>query len=78
MFRFKNMDKETIDEIRNRLNFMEEFDTFVRKAQEKGDAEWENDLYAAEGNARYRLRELVDQLLGDIQDGAETADEEPF
>ena len=78
MFRFKNMDKETIDEIRNRLNFMEEFDTLVSKAQEKGDAELENDLYAAESNARYRLRELVDQLLGDVQDGAETADEEPF
>ena len=72
------MDKETIDEIRNRLNFMEEFDTLVSKAQEKGDAEWENDLYTAESNARYRLRELVDQLLGDVQDGAETADEEPF
>ena len=78
MFRFKNMDKETIDEIRNRLNFMEEFDTLVSQAQEKGDAEWENDLYAAESNARYRLRELVDQLLGDVQDGEETADEEPF
>ena len=34
------MNKELIDEIRNVLNFMEEFDTLVGKAQETDDTEW--------------------------------------
>ena len=74
----KNMNKELIDEIRNVLNFMEEFDTLVGKAQETDDTEWENDLYAGECSARYRLRELVNQLLGDVQEESENMDGEPF
>ena len=72
------MNKELIDEIRNVLNFMEEFDTLVGKAQETDDTEWENDLYAGECSARNRLRELVNQLLGDVQEEPDTMDEEPF
>ena len=72
------MNKELIDEIRNVLNFMEEFDTLVGKAQETDDTEWENDLYAGECSARYRLRELVNQLLGDVQEEPRTMDGEPF
>ena len=72
------MNKELIDEIRNVLNFMEEFDTLVGKAQETDDTEWENDLYAGECSARNRLRELVNQLLGDVQEKPETMDGEPF
>ena len=72
------MNKELIDEIKNVLNFMEEFDTLVGKAQETDDTEWENDLYAGECSARNRLRELVDQLLGDVQEKPETMDGEPF
>ena len=72
------MNKELIDEIRNVLNFMEEFDTLVGKAQETDDTEWENDLYAGECSARNRLRELVNQLLGDVQEEPNTMDEEPF
>ena len=72
------MDKELIDEIRNVLNFMEEFDTLVGKAQETDDTEWENDLYAGECSARHRLRELVNQLLGDVQTEPEIMDREPF
>ena len=53
------MNKELIDEIRNVLNFMEEFDTLVGKAQKTGDTERENELYAGECSARHRLRELV-------------------
>ena len=64
------MNKKSIYEIRSILNFMEEFGALVSKAQETGDTERESDLCAAESNARYRLRELVDQLLGDVQDGA--------
>ena len=72
------MNKELIDEIKNVLNFMEEFDTLVGKAQETDDTEWENDLYAGECSARNRLRELVNQLLGDVQEKPETMDGEPF
>ena len=72
------MNKELIDEIRNVLKFMEEFDTLVGKAQETDDTEWENDLYAGECSARHRLRELVDQLLGDVQEESEIMDGEPF
>ncbi len=72
------MNKELIDEIRNVLNYMEEVDTLVGKAQETDDTEWENDLYAGECSARYRLRELIDQLLGDVQQKPEIMDEEPF
>ena len=72
------MNEELIDEIRNVLNFMEEFDTLVGKAQETDDTEWENDLYAGECSARHRLRELVNQLLGDVQEEPRTMDGEPF
>ena len=72
------MNKELIEEIKNVLNFMEEFDTLVSKAQETDDTEWENDLYAGECSARNRLRELVNQLLGDVQEEPDTMDEEPF
>ena len=72
------MNKELIDEIRNVLNFMEEFDTLVGKAQETDDTEWENDLYAGECSARHRLRELVNQLLGDVHEEPRTMDGEPF
>ena len=72
------MNKELIDEIRNVLNFMEEFDTLVGKAQETDDTEWENDLYAGECSASNRLRELVNQLLGDVQEEPEIMDGEPF
>ena len=74
----RNMNKDLIDEIRNVLNFMEEFDTLVGKAQETDDTEWENDLYAGECSARYRLRELVNQLLGDVREESENLDGEPF
>ena len=73
-----NMEKELIYEIRHVLDFMEEFDTLVVKAQKVGDTEWENDLYAGECSARYKLRELVNQLLGDVQDESIITDEEPF
>ncbi len=72
------MDKELIGEIRNVLNFMEEFDALVGKAQETDDKEWENDLYAGECSARHRLQELVNQLLGDAQEEPEIMDGEPF
>ena len=72
------MDKVLIDEIKYVLGFMEEFDTLVVKAQKAGDTEWENDLYAGECSARNRLRELVNQLLGDVQEEPDTMDEEPF
>ena len=72
------MNKELIDEIRNVLNFMQEFDTLVGKARKTGDTEWENDLYAGECSARHRLRELVNQLLGDVQEEPEIMDGEPF
>ena len=72
------MEKELIYEIRHVLDFMEEFDTLVVKAQKVGDTEWENDLYAGECSARYKLRELVNQLLGDVQDESIITDEEPF
>ena len=72
------MNKELIDEIRNVLNFMEEFDTLVGKAQATDDPEWGNDLYAGECSARHRLRELVNQLLGDVQEESENLDGEPF
>ena len=74
----KNMNKELIDEIRNVLNFMEEFDALVSKAQETDDTEWENDLFAGECSARHRLRELVNQLLGDVLEESENLDGEPF
>ncbi len=70
--------EQYIRDIRNVLNFMEGFDTLVGKAQETGDTEWENDLYAGECSARYRLRELIGQLLGDVRQKAEIMDEEPF
>ena len=57
---------------------MEEFDTLVGKAQETDDTEWENDLYAGECSARNKLRELVNQLLGDVQEEPETMNGEPF
>ena len=72
------MNKELIEEIRNVLNFMEEFDALVSKAQETDDTEWENDLYAGECSARHRLRELVNHLLGDVQKEPEIIDREPF
>lgn len=72
------MEKESIDEIRHVLGFMEEFDTLVVKAWKAGDTEWENDLYAGECRARHRLRELVNQLLGDVQEGPEVVDGKPF
>lgn len=68
------MNKESIYEIRSILDFMEEYGALVSKAQETGDTERENDLCAAESNARYRLRKLVDQLLGDVQDRVANTD----
>ena len=41
------MKQKLITEIRSILDFMEQFDTLVSKAREKGDEEWENNLYAA-------------------------------
>ena len=72
------MDKVLIDEIKHVLGFMEEFDTLVAKARKAGDTEWENDLYAGKCSARHRLRELVNQLLGDVQEASEGMDGEPF
>ena len=73
------MDKELIDEIRNVLNFMEEFDTLVGKAQETDDTEWENDLYALFSHASHDMRECVSRLFGEEQEKVPSASgEEPF
>ena len=60
------------------LDFMERFDEQIDEAKRNGDTEWENDLYAGECSARYRLRELVNQLLGNVQEESENMDGELF
>ena len=72
------MDKELIGKIRCMLDFIEKYDELLEEAKRTGDTEWENDLYAGECSARYRLRELVNQLLGDVQEESENMDGEPF
>ena len=72
------MDKELIGKIRCVLDFVEKYDELLDEAKRNGDTEWENDLYAGECSARHRLRELVNQLLGDVQEESENLDGEPF
>ena len=69
------MKKELITRIRSILDFMEEFDILVSKAREKGDEEWEDNLYAALSSAESGLRDYVGLLLGDKQ---EQDDKMPF
>ena len=38
------MKQKLITEIRSILDFMEQFDTLVSEAREKGDEEWEDNL----------------------------------
>ena len=61
------MKKELITRIRSILDFMEEFDTLVSKAREKGDEEWEDSLHAALSSAESCLRDYIGLLLGDKQ-----------
>ena len=60
------MDKELINEIRRLLNFMEEFDSLVAKAQKESDTECEEELYGHLSAAEERLRGCVGRLLGDV------------
>ena len=69
------MKQKLITEIRSILDFMEEFDTLVSKAREKGDEEWEDKIYAALSCAESCLRDYIGLLLGDKQ---EQDDELPF
>ena len=46
---------------------MEQFDTLVSEAREKGDEEWEDNLHAALSRAEYSLRDYIGLLLGDKQ-----------
>ena len=69
------MKQELITRIRCILDFMEEFETLVSKAKEKGDEEWEDNLYAALSCAESSLRNYVGLLLGDKK---EEDDELPF
>ena len=54
---------------------MEQFDTLVSEAREKGDEEWEDNLHAALSRAESSLRGYIGQLLGDKQ---EQDDKLPF
>ena len=69
------MKKELITRIRSILDFMEEFDTLVSEAREKGDEEWEDNLHAALSRAEYSLKDYIGLLLGDKQ---EQGDKLPF
>ena len=62
------MKQKLITEIRSILDFMEQFDTLVSKAREKGDEEWEDDLHAALSSAESCLRDYVGLLLEDRQE----------
>ena len=69
------MKQKLITKIRSILDFMEEFDTLVSEAREKGDEEWEDNLHAALSRAESSLRGYIGQLLGDKQ---EQDDKLPF
>ena len=69
------MKQELITRIRCILDFMEEFDTLVSEAREKGDEEWEDNLHAALSCAESCLRDYIGLLLGDKK---EEDDELPF
>ena len=69
------MKQKLITEIRSILDFMEEFETLVSEAREKGDEEWEDNLHAALSRAESSLRGYIGQLLGDKQ---EQDDKLPF
>ena len=69
------MKQKLITEIRSILDFMEQFDTLVSEAREKGDEEWEDNLNAALSRAESSLRGYIGQLLGDKQ---EQDDKLPF
>ncbi len=62
------MKKKMIADIRLRLDFMEESDALVSKAQRQGDKEWEYDLHAHLSSAENDLGEFVAELLGDRQE----------
>ena len=61
------MKQKLITEIRSILDFMEQFDTLLSEAREKGDEEWEDNLHAALSCAESTLRDYVGLLLGDKQ-----------
>ena len=69
------MKQKLITEIRSILDFMEQFDTLVSEAREKGDEEWEDNLHAALSRAEYSMRDHIGLLLGDKQ---EQDDKLPF
>ena len=69
------MKQKLIKKIRSILDFMEEFDTLVSEAREKGDEEWEDNLHAALSRAESSLKGYIGQLLGDKQ---EQDDKLPF
>ena len=62
------MKQKLITEIRSILDFMEQFDTLLSEAREKGDEEWEDNLHAALSRAESSLRGYIGQLLGDKQE----------
>ena len=62
------MKQKLITEIRSILDFMEQFDSLVSEAREKGDEEWEDNLHAALSRAESSLRGYIGQLLGDKQE----------
>ena len=62
------MKQRLITEIRSILDFMEQFDTLLSEAREKGDEEWEDNLHAALSCAEYSLRDHIGLLLGDKQE----------
>ena len=69
------MKQKLITESRSSRDFMEQFDTLVSEAREKGDEEWEDNLHAALSRAESSLRGYIGQLLGDKQ---EQDDKLPF
>ena len=62
------MKQKLITKIRSILDFMEEFDTLVSEAREKGDEEWEDNLHAALSCGESCLRDNIGLLLGDKED----------
>ena len=62
------MKQKLITKIRSILDFMDEFDTLVSEAREKGDEEWEDNLHAALSCAESCQRDYIGLLLGDKQD----------
>ena len=62
------MKQKLITEIRSILDFMEQFDTLLSEAREKGDEEWEDNLHASLSCAEYSLRDHIGLLLGDKQE----------